>query len=368
MSLFFNHETNDISIVGGGTPTINSIGPGDVSGMSINSGSEPSAGTRGVSIGEGASTTTDAVAIGPWTAGSAAGSVAIGGGNSGTQRAQATAGGHIAIGAGANFPVLADATFGIAIGKSATARAPYTCGMGAESNATSGDSFTLGSETQGQNRGVSVGGSATENAGARVSYYGNAIGTGAISNSATVVLGRNTTVYDPGNQGLRGANLLGYNSDSSRFQVTQYTTSSTNYKQGFQVVSATTTDATQTTLFCPWVNQQSTIPGLNPGSTNAALLLVSDSTVAFKAYVVARRTDADNESAAYKITGCIDNNAGVVSLVGAPVVTVLAEDTAAWDVVVEANDTTNELQIKVTGEAAKTIRWCARVEYSEVVG
>ena len=43
----------------------------------------------------------------------------------------------------------------------------------------------------------------------------------------------------------------------------------------------------------------------------------TDTTWAFDILIVARRTDADNESAAYEIKGCIDNNAGAVALVSA---------------------------------------------------
>ena len=104
------------------------------------------------------------------------------------------------------------------------------------------------------------------------------------------------------------------------------------------------------------------------GASTGLPLIASDSTYTFTALVTARRTDADNESAGYKIEGVIDNNAGTTALVGTPTVTVLAEDTAAWDVVVEADNTNDALVIKVTGEANKTIRWGAVVELMKVSG
>jgi hypothetical protein len=85
--------------------------------------------------------------------------------------------------------------------------------------------------------------------------------------------------------------------------------------------------------------------------------------------VVARRTDADNESAAYKFEGCIDRNTGTsAALVGSVTKTVIAEDTAAWDCDVTADSTNSALIITVTGEAAKTIRWVARIDLTEVTG
>ena len=100
------------------------------------------------------------------------------------------------------------------------------------------------------------------------------------------------------------------------------------------------------------------------------MVLPDDSTWAFEVLIVARRTDADNESAGYKISGVIDRNTGVATtaLVAAITKTVLGEDTAAWDVDAIANAASGGLQIQVTGEAAKAINWVARVELSEVTG
>lgn len=109
----------------------------------------------------------------------------------------------------------------------------------------------------------------------------------------------------------------------------------------------------------------------NDGNAPAAstrIAIASDSTYAFEALVVARRTDADNESAGYKITGVIDNNAGTTALVGTPTVTILAEDTAAWDIAVTADNTNDALVFTVTGENAKTIRWVATVHLTKVSG
>lgn len=102
----------------------------------------------------------------------------------------------------------------------------------------------------------------------------------------------------------------------------------------------------------------------------ARLSLPNDSTFAFRIMLVARRTDANDESAAYEFKGCIDRNANAAStaLVGSVTKTVLAEDTAAWDADVTADTTNGALKLTVTGEAAKTINWVARVELVEVTG
>jgi hypothetical protein len=122
------------------------------------------------------------------------------------------------------------------------------------------------------------------------------------------------------------------------------------------VVRNSTSNATQTELF------------LNGSS--ARITIANDTTWAFEALIVARRTDADNESAAYRITGCIDRNANAAStaLVGTPTVTVISEDTVAWDVDAVADPTNGSLNFRVTGEAAKTIRWVGWVRLTEVTG
>ena len=102
--------------------------------------------------------------------------------------------------------------------------------------------------------------------------------------------------------------------------------------------------------------------------SSSRLTIPSDSTYAFRILLVARRSDADNESAAYEFVGCIDNNAGTTALVGSVTKTVVAEDTAGWDADVTADNTNDALVIKVTGENAKTIRWVATVWTTEVTG
>ncbi len=101
---------------------------------------------------------------------------------------------------------------------------------------------------------------------------------------------------------------------------------------------------------------------------SSKLTIPSDTTWAFRALIVARRTDADDESAAYEIVGCIDNNAGTTALVGAPTTTVLAEDSSAWNVVAARDDTNDALLFNVTGENSKTINWVGRVDLAQVTG
>jgi len=111
------------------------------------------------------------------------------------------------------------------------------------------------------------------------------------------------------------------------------------------VLTGQTTDATQTELTAG--GTQYTTP--------------ANSAVGFTIYVVGRRTDADGESAFYRVEGMIDNNSTTTALVGSVTTTTLAEDTAGWDVTVTADDTNNTPNVLVTGAEASTVDWTANI-------
>ena len=117
--------------------------------------------------------------------------------------------------------------------------------------------------------------------------------------------------------------------------------------------SGSTTDGTQRSL------------GFNVKDNTSGLSVPNDTTWMFTSYIVARRTDADNESAAYWIQGAIDNNAGNVALVGAVQITAI-EDTPAWAATAVALG--GRLILRVTGEAGKTIFWNAVTHIVQVSG
>jgi len=122
------------------------------------------------------------------------------------------------------------------------------------------------------------------------------------------------------------------------------------------VLRNTTASASPTQLF------------LNGATTQ--MILQSDSTWSFDVNVVARRTDTNNESASYRLSGTVDRNAAAntVALIGPALKTIVGEDVAGWDVDVGVDTLTGALTITVTGEAAKTIRWVAFVRTVEVIG
>ena len=115
-----------------------------------------------------------------------------------------------------------------------------------------------------------------------------------------------------------------------------------------------TTNGTPTDLFLNGSSERIAIP--------------ADKCWAFSVLVSALQTAGTGAGACagYEFSGVIKNISGTTSLVGAVGKTVLGEDTAAWDANVTADNTNDALDISVTGETSKTIRWVAAVYLSEV--
>lgn len=121
------------------------------------------------------------------------------------------------------------------------------------------------------------------------------------------------------------------------------------------LLAVQTTDGVQATL-------------VTQGGGDFKLKIPTDSTCMFNIDIVARRLSTQTESAAYNIKGCIRNDATAVSLVGSITVDEIAEDTLAWTVTAVPNNTDKTLDVKVTGEAAKTINWVASGRMTETNG
>lgn len=94
------------------------------------------------------------------------------------------------------------------------------------------------------------------------------------------------------------------------------------------------------------------------------LTIAAGRAMAFDGLLIGRR--GDGIVAGYQIRGVIHNVAGATTFVGVPAVTVLGDSGSDWTVVLQAHDSTNSLDILVTGEAGQTIRWVAVVRTVEV--
>ena len=125
-------------------------------------------------------------------------------------------------------------------------------------------------------------------------------------------------------------------------------------QRGLYVARNITTDATLTELFLD-------------GSA-IQLVMPNNSVFTFDILVAARRTDATGGGAAYRFVGVArkDTTAGSVTFIGTPSKTVIGETNTAWDAALSVDTGTGAFRVRVTGEAAKTIRWVATIETTEV--
>lgn len=117
------------------------------------------------------------------------------------------------------------------------------------------------------------------------------------------------------------------------------------------LLRGTTTNATETELL---------------QSSNQRIPVSSNTTVFYSVDIVGRRTNGLNESTGIHLKGVVDNFNDTVADVGDLYEVVVAEDTPAWTVDARADDENNSINIYVTGENAKTIRWTALVRTVEV--
>jgi len=120
-----------------------------------------------------------------------------------------------------------------------------------------------------------------------------------------------------------------------------------------------TTDATATTL-------TSTTAA---ASTTNQVILPNNSAYTFQGTVIAARTAAGDTSS-WKFEGAIKRGATAASttLVAAVTPTVIAQDAgaSAWVVAVTADTTNGGIAVTVTGAAATTIRWVCKIGTTEV--
>jgi hypothetical protein len=120
-----------------------------------------------------------------------------------------------------------------------------------------------------------------------------------------------------------------------------------------------TTDATATVL----------ASNSSAASTNNQVILPNNSAYTFQGTCIANVTGGGNTSG-WKFEGVIKRgaNAASTALVAAVTPLVIAQDAGAvtWVLAVTADTTNGGIAVTVTGQAATTIRWVAKIETTEV--
>lgn len=101
--------------------------------------------------------------------------------------------------------------------------------------------------------------------------------------------------------------------------------------------------------------------------SNARLTIPNNTAWAFEILVVGRTNPtAGSVSAGYRTTGVIENDAGAVNFLVVPVITVMGEEVAAWNVTVTDDDTNDALAIHASGTTGTTVRWVVSVRTVQV--
>ena len=193
-------------------------------------------------------------------------------------------------------------------------------------------------------------------------------------NTAYTIVGTNTTITMTEAPGLNdtvnikritGAGASGGGSSTS---LTTSNTTLTATSNGTTLVVgnfASTGDAIQKQYLVRNTTTNATESELMIDVSNR-ISVNTNTTVFFTADIVARRTDAINESASFFLKGVADNFSGTVAAVGSLYEVIVARDDASYLVDVRANNTTKTLNIYVTGVAGKTIRWVGNINTVEV--
>jgi hypothetical protein len=137
--------------------------------------------------------------------------------------------------------------------------------------------------------------------------------------------------------------------------------STTNGSQqsGLLILGRQTTDATATRL----------ASNSSAAGTTNQVILPNNSAYTFQGTCVANVTGG-GDSSGWKFEGVIKRgaNAASTTLVAAVIPTVIAQDAGAvtWVLAVTADTTNGGIAVTVTGAAATTIRWVAKIETTEV--
>ena len=118
------------------------------------------------------------------------------------------------------------------------------------------------------------------------------------------------------------------------------------------ILRGTTTNATETELL---------IDG------NNRISISSNSTMFYTVDIVGRRTDTTGKNAAFHLKGVAINNFGTASDAGSLYEIVIHRDDATWTVDARANNTTDSINIYVSGAASSNIRWVAYTKTVEVL-
>jgi len=234
-------------------------------------------------------------------------------------------------------------------GQSNTASGLYSAVVGGQSNSASNSNAAV------------VGGNSNTVSGANAAVFGGASNT-ASSSQAVAVGGSNNTA-DGANSVVIGGNYGATRSIIGNFVTPASSTPISSLTGRTQtatlLLGRETTDATATVLRS----------NTSAASTTNQVILPNNSAYTFQGTCIANVT-AGGTTSGWKFEGVIKRgaNAASTALVAAVTPTVIAQDVGAvtWVLAITADTTNGGIAVTVTGQAATTIRWVAKIETTEV--
>lgn len=226
---------------------------------------------------------------------------------------------------------------------------------GGQTNIASGSTSTIagGTTNTANNSSATISGGSTNTASGNSASIGGGLTNSATATGATVPGGRDNVAS--GNYSLAtGRQAVATESGMHAHAQAAFATAG-DAQVNRWCLKKQTTDATASNL---------------EADTGAPPVIPENTTWAFSALIVARRTDVDGDNAAFKVEGCFKRDAGsTAAMVGTPTVTALgASAGAATWTVTTGSFTAGTLRLIVTGEAAKTIRWVCELRASQASG
>lgn len=260
----------------------------------------------------------------------------------------------------------ATGNYATALGNNSYAHADYASALGPYSEASGVGAVAIGGTNSTDHKAkaladgaVAIAGGSADGAGAVV------IGGGRTSTSHPYATGADSVAIGGNANQAWGINsqAWGYNARARYFGGQALGGGDTGTFNGTAqtervVQRKTTTDATTTALEFD-----------ANAAANGYLTLPANMAAAVIVHVVGRQSTT-GDSIALRLEGVVHTNgSGVPSLVGTPPAAVdlgHSAGAASWTAALAIDGTNNALLVNVTGEAAKTIKWVARIELVEV--
>lgn len=309
-----------------------------------------------VAIGAGATASnTAAISMGYSCSAAATYSAAIGNNSAGTGSKVATGSGAMAL--GGSYASGVD-SFAAAISNNTSsygATGTNSIAMGRLAKAVGSDSIAfsyLAIATGARSLAIGEQASASNISSVAVGYQTSSSGI------ASFALGYQTTASGPYSMAL-GSNSVAAQHGKQAFASGRFA-SAGDAQSGRMVLRKQTTDATGTRLASDG----------GSGSSFTMLTVPIDSTFIVRGQVVARNNGNDADSMCWEFKCGVRRalSANTVAIIGTPVIDLIASDGSTWALTLAVNPTFGCLEVRVTGDAAKTINWVCTLDTTEVTG